>query len=100
MKIYVKANQYESRDRARILKAMKALGYNLWHTSYVNGPFVFSNYIHFPGTTTSFLSLQEIEEFLDDVIEYGPGKEYSYGEQDYLPELVESILNGSYRGEI
>lgn len=100
MKLYIKSNQYKSKNMDRVLKAMKALGYNLWHTSYVNGPYVFSNSAHFPGSTTSFLSLQEIQEFLNDVIENGPGREYSYEEQEYLPELIESILNNSYRGEI
>ena len=100
MKLYANSNQYGSKNKARVFKAMRALGYNLWHTSYTNGPYVFSNYTHFPGTTTSFLSLSEIEEFLNDVIENGPGSEYSYEEQDYLPELIESILTGSYRDDI
>lgn len=100
MKIYANSNQYGSKSKNRIFKAMGALGYNLWHTSYVNGPYVFYNSTYFPGTTTTFLSLGEIEEFLNDVIENGPGREYSYEEQDYLPELIESILTGSYRDDI
>ena len=85
----IKHGKYKEGD---ILAAMDALGFKMRSGSYVNGPFVFSSGIG----TEQFNSWNDIIKYLENVINNGVGRGYTSDEQEYLPELVDSILNGDY----
>lgn len=73
-----------------ILNAMDALGYRMMSDSYVNGPLKFSC----GNGWTHFTDWDDLIEYLENIIKNGVGYDYTSDEQEYLPDLVDDILQG------